>query len=616
MCGVAGIWNRTGRPANQGSLEQMMNRLAHRGPDDHGIWIDGPIGLGSLRLSIIDPSTHARQPCATADGEGVLVYNGEVYNYLELRRQLEDEGVRFTSTSDSEVVLYALNRWGPSAAIPRFNGMFAFAYLDRRGGALWLARDRLGIKPLYVASCEDRVVFASELKALLAYPGITARPNLAALQAQLITGRMENSLAPIEGIEALEPGAWWKVTSGSLEKVRYFDVLQQLDVARLIAAQEGDGPSVEAQLESALLDSVRIHLVSDAPLATLCSGGVDSGFVTACIAVQRPRTPAYVANVVANVADDIFEGARARRVSEYLGIELRQVDVGREDLLRLWPVATWFADQPNYTASEMPMLAMARVCRAAGIKVLLSGEGADELFGGYQWYEETYDMWRAQRTPWQRDASDLHLRPFHRMVTWPPGAPPSIAYGLDAESHVRGVALFEKLKGVEPLEDRAFLAHCLDDLCGHLRGLLRRNDRMAMAASIEVRVPFLENRLIDIAMHLPRVAKYRNGHRKWVLKRVASTRLPRDVVYAPKLGFHVPYDQFATAVGLLHDGAVRDLFRWSADTTRGAIQMVQADGYAAFRLLSLELWARLFLRGESYDTLGETLVRLSASAVR
>ena len=199
---------------------------------------------------------------------------------------------------------------------------------------------------------------------------------------------------------------------------------------------------------SALLDSVRIHLASDAPLATLCSGGVDSGFVTACVAAQRPRTPAYVANVVANVSDDIFEGARARRVSEYLGVELRQVDVGREDLLRLWPMATWFADQPNYTASEMPMLAIARVCRATGIKVLLSGEGADELFGGYQRHEETYDMWRAQRTPWRRDASDLHLRPFHRMVTWPPGAPPSIAYGLDAELHVRGVALFEKLKGV------------------------------------------------------------------------------------------------------------------------------------------------------------------------
>jgi asparagine synthase (glutamine-hydrolysing) len=292
------------------------------------------------------------------------------------------------------------------------------------------------------------------------------------------------------------------------------------------------------------------------------------------------------------------------------------VDVGREDLLRLWPVATWFADQPNYTASEMPMLAIARVCRAAGIKVLLSGDGADELFGGYQWYEETYNMWRSQRTRWRRAASDLHLRPFHRMVTWPPGTPPLIAYSLDAESHVRGVALFEKLKGVEPLEDRAFLAHCLDDLCGHLRGLLRRNDRMAMAASIEVRVPFLENRLIDIAMHLPRVAKYRNGRGKWVLKRVASTRLPRDVVYAPKLGFHVPYDPFATAVGLLHDGAVRDLFRWSADTTRRAIQVVQADGYAAFRLLSLELWARLFLRGESYDALGETLVRLFASAVK
>ena len=619
MCGITGIWNRTGRPANQAWLERMMDRLAHRGPDDRRIWIDGAIALGHLRLSIIDLSPHARQPFVTADSEGVLVYNGEVYNYLELRRQLEDEGVRFTSASDSEVVLYALHRWGPPTAVPRFNGMFAFAYFDRRDAALWLARDRLGIKPLYVASCEDRILFASELKALLVYPGINSRPNLRALQAQLITRRLESTLTPIEGIEALEPGTWWKLTPRSVEKVSYFDVLPQLDVRRLMEARGGDARPVIAQLESALLESVRVHLASDAPLATLCSGGVDSGLVTACVTRQRPETRAYVANVVANVAGDVFEGARAHRVTQHLGVELRQVDVGREDLLRLWPVATWFADQPNYTASEMPMLAIARACRKDGVKVLLSGEGADELFGGYQRHEETYKMWRAQRTRWWRwrrrrhELSRLRVRPFHGMVTWPPATLRSMVYSLDAESHVRGLALFEKLKGVEPLEDRAFLAHCIDDLCGHLRGLLRRNDRMGMAASIEVRVPFLENRLIDLAMHLPRLAKYRNGHGKWVLKSVASKCLPRDVVYAPKLGFHVPYDPFATAVGLLQDGAARDLFQWSAGTTRRVMQLVQPDSFAAFQLLSLELWARLFLRGESYDALGETLVRLAAS---
>jgi asparagine synthase (glutamine-hydrolysing) len=188
-----------------------------------------------------------------------------------------------------------------------------------------------------------------------------------------------------------------------------------------------------------------------------------------------------------------------------------------------------------------------------------------------------------------------------------------MVYSLDADSHMCGLALFEKLKGVEPLEDRAFLAHCLDDLCGHLRGLLRRNDRMGMAASVEVRVPFLENRLIDLATHLPRLDKYRNGQGKWLLKRVASKRLPRDVVHAPKLGFHVPYDPFATSVGLLQDGAARDLFQWSAGATGRVMQLVNADSVAAFQLLSLELWARLFLRGESYDALGETLVRLAAS---
>ena len=148
-------------------------------------------------------------------------------------------------------------------------------------------------------------------------------------------------------------------------------------------------------VESALLESVRMHLASDVPLATLCSGGIDSGLVTACVTRQRPGTHAYVANVVANVAGDVFEGPRAQRVTEHLGVELHRVDVGREDLLRLWPVATWFADKPDYTASEMPMLAIARACRTDGVKVLLSGEGADELFGGYRRHEDTYKMWRA-----------------------------------------------------------------------------------------------------------------------------------------------------------------------------------------------------------------------------
>src|SRR5262245_7204983 len=272
----------------------MLAPMLHRGPDGRGCWAEDEVALGHLRLSILDLSQRASQPIAAAGGEGVLVYNGEVYNFRALRSELEREGAVFASSGDTEVVLQALLRWGPERAIPRFNGMFAFAFFDRRSRELWLARDRFGIKPLYRAECGGELLFASEPQALLAHPGMTRRPDRLAIASHILRGRQDARLTFFEGVEAIEPGTWWRIGRSGAQRQRYYHVLDALDVDRLLAAKaDGTVPRLEALLD----ESVRLHLASDVPLATICSGGVDSSLIAACASRHQRDLRCYVAEI-------------------------------------------------------------------------------------------------------------------------------------------------------------------------------------------------------------------------------------------------------------------------------------------------------------------------------
>lgn len=214
MCGIAGIWNRDGRPAAEPVLARMIARIGHRGPDDRAVRASGPVGLAHARLSILDLSERGRQPFVLEDGRGAIVHSGEIYNFRELRGRLETEGVRFTSGTDTEVVLHALDRWGPREAVPLLDGMFAFAYHDARTGTLWLARDRAGMKPLYHASRGALFGFASEIKALLEHPAIEPRPDLHALTTQVVFGQLAGTWTPFEGVSMLPPGSLMEITVG------------------------------------------------------------------------------------------------------------------------------------------------------------------------------------------------------------------------------------------------------------------------------------------------------------------------------------------------------------------------------------------------------------------
>ncbi|MGQ0612641.1 MAG: asparagine synthase (glutamine-hydrolyzing) [Planctomycetaceae bacterium] len=618
MCGLAGIFERGGRRGSVDPLEPMLDAIRHRGPDDRGLWAQGPVALGQVRLAILDLGATAHQPMVTADGANALVYNGEVYNYAALRSELEREGERFSSSGDTEVVLRALARWRPERAVPRFDGMFAFAFWQGREGALWFGRDRLGIKPLYVAERDGALLFASEIKALLAHPAVARRPSPRALTELLVQGRLAGRRTPIEGVEAVEPGALWRVTAARTERRLYFHALERIDPARIVAATREDPERAVDRVAAALAESVTLHLASDVPLATMCSGGIDSSLVTAYARDTRPDLRAYVADV--GGADS--EWAQAERVGRHLGIPVTRVPVDAASYLRLWPVVSWHLDAPMFHASDAALLTVARRVREEGVRVLLTGEGADELFGGYIWQAGTYRLWRAFLSPlrrWRlsrvrrrREAAQFALGPLEtdfgrregtlrfRLLTL-----------LDPDTELLGARFLRLLAPVEPPADRAFLAHCLEDLYRHLQSILQRHDRLGMAASIELRVPFLGSGMIDLGLHAPRRWKLHRGTSKWVLRRAAERRLPRQVVRAPKKGFPMPPAFGRGAESLLRGGLLAELMGWSPATLEELLRLAPHDGAGLRRLASIEIWGRVTLRRDSPEELGARLAATS-----
>ncbi|MCE9629852.1 MAG: asparagine synthase (glutamine-hydrolyzing) [Planctomycetia bacterium] len=615
MCGIVGVWRqRDGERADPALVDRMLATILHRGPDGGGVWSEGRVALGHRRLSIIDLSAAGHQPMLSSDRHGVLTYNGEIYNYPELRLQLEKEGVAFVGTSDTEVLLAALHSWGPERTIPLLNGMFAFAYLDLRCGALWLARDRLGIKPLYVADTGEDLLFASEVKAILAHPRMVKRVDEAALsRAFLVTRRSHDTL--FAGITGMPSGCWWKVTCDGITKHRYFEVETAIDRDRLTRNHRSiDLGSVTEALQRNLRESVRIHLASDAPIAAMCSGGVDSSLIAAYAGDDRPDMVGYVADAPVGSG----EAAQALRVGRHINVPIREVAVPREDYLRLWPVCVRHLDSPAHHRSEPALLAVALACRADGIKVLLTGEGADELFGGYPWHAAAHRSWRDW--PWlsavvPRSLGGRASSRHRAFPLQPPGMGGSLhrlrsrlALAVDAERELLSRRLFESLAGIDRLPDRALVVSGLADLVDHLSWVLHRHDHISMAASVEMRVPFLENHLIDFGMHLPGPVKLRRGQGKWALKTVALDRLPRDVVHARKKGFPIPHAYTDGTERILLNGLLADQLQWSTATTRLLVDDMRHDLDLRFLMVGMEIWLQLLFGNETTDAVGEKLV--------
>jgi asparagine synthase (glutamine-hydrolysing) len=617
MCGIAGIFRHDNIDADRRDLWPMLSAMVHRGPDDRGDWQKGRIALGYQRLTILDLSARSNQPMITADGQGVLVYNGEVYNHPDLRRELERDGVAFRTTGDTEVVLQALHCWGPARSLPRFDGMFALAFVDLRGGALWLARDRLGIKPLAVYQTDSELVFASEVKALLAHPRVVRRVDKAAVTAWLIGHPPMPPRTCFEDVGGLEAGTWWKVTGEGIQRQQYYSAIENLDINRLCAARNMMPADFVDPFRDTLRTSVRLHLVSDVPVATMCSGGVDSSLITAYAKSFTPNIQTYVADTCGSES----EAPQARRVAAHLGVDIHCIPVDRQCYLQLWPQSVWYSDAPSFRPSDPALLAVTQQCRTDGVKVLLTGEGSDELFGGYQWQSDTFRRWRRLHRPWRKlyhrwirnaELARLRYAPFAGM--------PSrrhIAFrrrftiAVEPQIQLLPHHFLERLQAVEPPEDRAFFAKCFYDLYDNLPTLLHRHDRMGMAASIEMRVPFLGNDLVDLAFHLPRRAKLHRNCGKWVVKEAATGLLPSDVVHAAKKGFPMPAGYPRGCERLLHDGLVCEHLKWSSATLNEVLTFAADDAAFLFQVTSLEIWMRLFFGNETPARIGERLLELA-----
>jgi asparagine synthase (glutamine-hydrolysing) len=589
----------------------MLAPIHHRGPDGSGIWQSGRVAFGHARLAIIDLTEAAAEPMLTADGTGVLVYNGEVYNYQELRRALQREGIQFRSSGDTEVVLQALHHWGPHRAIPQFNGMFALAYFDQRVSELWLARDRLGIKPLAVADTGDEFLFASETKALLAHTRMQPCVDNQAV-TRWILGDARSPRVLFAGIESLQPGSWWKITCRGIERQQYYHVLTSVDVDRLVATSGGTPNRFVTQFSSHLRRSVKLHLASDAPLAVICSGGVDSSLIAAYTKEELPGTQGYVADVPPG-----GEGHQAVRVGRHLDMPIQRVFVDRNQLLRAWPDTVWHSDAPPTHASDAALLTLVRACRADGIKVLLTGEGSDELFGGYEWM---YKDWSSIRSsglgsfnPFSKtnDAREPFSSSSWMLSRISPRLRRRLTIALDTEWELLPKRCLEHLASVEPEADRAFLGYCLCSMYHHLSWILHRHDRIGMAASLEMRVPFLENEMFDFAFHLPRRAKLHRKTSKWVVKEAAAKVLPKDIVFAKKQGFPIPKSFSRGTQWLLIGGFLPELMKWPTATVNDIVASLGEDASLRFHVVSLELWGRIFFGGESPAALGETLVALA-----
>ena len=589
MCGLAGFILKTEtRDADsmRRQAEAMAQSLRHRGPDGEGVWVDAAAGaaLAHRRLSVIDLSEAGAQPMVSADGRWVIAYNGEVYNAPDLRRDLEAEGVGFRGRSDTEVLLEACARWGLSRTLDRLEGMFAFALWDQTDRRLHLVGDRLGIKPLYWSTEGQRILFGSELKALQAYSGWSASLDSAAAAAYLRYGYVPAPQTIYRSTWKLRPGEWISFgLDGTLQRRLYWD-LRRLATEGLVAPLDLSDQEAEQRLDALIGESVLRRTLSDVPLGAFVSGGIDSSLVAAVLQDRRPETLSTFCIGFEESAFD--ESAHARRVAERLGTDHTEHRITAAEARQVVPKLAEMYDEPFGDSSQIPTHLVSVLARRH-VTVVLSGDGGDELFAGYDRHRRAEAVWdRLQHLPRSmrrmaavvarglgpkllgpaarvsgsralqsasrrvRRAADLLAAeegtalPLALISQWPD--PHALVPGADEH---RGLFFDQALCDQVPhLADRMRLLDAMAYLPGDL---LTKVDRASMSVGLEVRVPLLDHRIAEFAFALPRRLLIREGHGKWILRRVLSRYLPGEWFERPKQGFAVP-------VGAWLRGPLRD----------------------------------------------------------
>jgi len=649
MCGIAGIleFGRDAR-ADAASLRAMCGVMAHRGPDDDGFYSDGPAGIGMRRLAIVDLKT-GHQPISNEDGSLWIVFNGEIYNHLALREQLIARGHDYRTHSDTETILHLYEEYGRDC-VQHLRGMFAFAIWDRNKKTLFIARDRLGIKPLYFHLTPDRLLFGSEIKVILAHGTTRAEFNRSALPEYLAFGYLSDEQTFYSGIRKLLPGHTMEIGADGQPQIRqYWD----LDTSSPHESHD-EGYYVRSYREL-LEGAVQSHLMSDVPLGMFLSGGLDSSAVAALM--TRIRREPIETFSVGYGEQSYSELPYARIVADHIKSQHREVVVSEQDFFNALPHLIWHEDEPMVWPSSVSLYFVARLARER-VTVVLTGEGSDETLAGYTRYAFTL----------KNAALDRAYRSF---------VPDKLRRGLRntvASSSLLGATLRRKLEHTFLAKDGASWASfyfdnffsafsaaeqnslltpefaaafapalayknvlqywehssgemlqrlLYTDIKTYLVELLMKQDNMSMAASIESRVPFLDHVLVEFATRIPREVQLKGLAGKTILKKAVEDVLPHEIIYRPKLGFPTPWSGWLAGPRL---ETIRDMLLGSRSLDRGyfrrdAIERLFAehrglhrDNYdRIWRLLNLELWHRVCLEGEAHGNATEPELRMVSS---
>jgi asparagine synthase (glutamine-hydrolysing) len=626
VCGIAGLLNLDGAPARRELVARMTDAIAHRGPDGEGQYVDGPVGLGNRRLAIIDLSEHGAQPMASEDGQVVVTYNGEIYNFRELRAELERRGHVFASHADTEVVVHGYEEWG-TELVARLNGMFAFALWDRRDRRLLLVRDRYGVKPLYIWRDGEVILFASEIKSFLLHPRFRARLSPRHLLEYFTFQNQFSDGTLFDGVEMVPAGHWLTVAErgdSRMEQYWDFDFTPE--------PSHRDTTLYLDELDELFRHAVERQLVSDVPVGAYLSGGMDSGSITAVAAGSLPYVSTFTGGFDLTSASGLELGFDERRKAEALSYRLRtehyETVLKAGDMERCLPALVWHLEDlrvgqsyPNYYVSRLA---------SKFVKVVLSGSGGDELFAGYPWryyravvnddlehYVEKYYAF------WHRLIPNRYMPSLFRSEIW------------NEVKDIRTIDVFrERLPDHEhpPASPEEYVNYSLYlEAKTFLHGLLIVDDKLSMAHSLETRVPFLDNDLVEFAqrvpVHLklrdlehvvalnenepsPKTQKYfeRTHDGKLILRQVMERYIPGDVAGQVKQGFSGPdaswfrgesidyvrrliWDDSALMYEFFQPGTVRALAEEHLSGRENRRLFL-------WSLLNFEHWCRIFLAGE------------------
>ena len=623
MCGICGIYIPGGiEPGTASLLERMMCLLEHRGPDDQGMYMGKEVGLGFRRLSIIDLAT-GRQPISNETEDIWLVFNGEIWNYRSLREELRARGHFFRTQGDAEVIVHAYEEDGV-ACLTRLHGMFGLAIWDDRRRCLLLARDRAGKKPLYYTRLGEQVLFASEIKALLCHPQVPRQADLQALADFLSVRYVPGPATLFKDVHKVQPGHWLLFEQGRMREGCYWDVSFEPLERR------------QPHPTGVYLDGVRRHvrraveerLIGDVPIGALLSGGVDSSIVVGMMS-ELSNQPVQTFTVGFDVPG-FSELPYARQVAEHFGTDHHELVLTGSDLETYWPLLTWHRDEPVSESSDLGVYLVSRLARRY-VKVVLSGEGGDELFAGYPKYAldglaRYYHLLPAcvrrrlivpliEHLPYDlrrfKAASRSLAEPApQRWLSWfgifdGPLKNRLLLPAVQAQVDMHAVRIFQRWLDAHPQRDDLSRMLYLDTKIWLPDNLLMKNDKMTMAASIEGRLPLLDEHLITYAASIPSHLKVRHGTTKYILKRTYADFLPEAILKRKKMGFNVPIGSwfrggqqaFLTNLLLSERMHSRELFEYTVVEQMLRDHMQGRSNYQAqlFLLASLELWFRVFI---------------------